>query len=74
MNTIGSVLLPLGSYVAMRPGASLNLLLAVNVLVNVVVLTLYALRSRRELRDRGADARAGRRGTCARWPPSAGGR
>jgi O-antigen/teichoic acid export membrane protein len=50
VNTIGSVLLPLGSYVAMRLGASLNLLLAVNVLINVVVLTLYVLRSRHELR------------------------
>jgi hypothetical protein len=49
VNTIDSVLLPLGSHLAVSAAASLNLLLAVNVLVNGVVLTLYVLRGRNEL-------------------------
>ena len=60
VNTIGSVLLPLGSYLAIRSAASLNLLLAVNVLVNAVVLTLYLLRGRHQLHSAQP---------AARWAP-----
>ena len=60
VNTVGSVLLPLGAYVGVWAGASLSLLLAINVAINVVLLVLYALLGRRELR--GAPG-------AARWAP-----
>jgi len=60
VNTIGSVLLPLSAYLALRAGASLNVLLAVNVGVSVLVLTLYSLPARREWR--GVEQ-------AARWAP-----
>ena len=60
VNTIGSVLLPLSAYLALRAGASLNVPLAVNVLANVLVLTLYILRGRRDLQSAEP---------AARWAP-----
>ena len=59
VNTIGSILLPLGAYLGVRAGASLPLLLAINVAISVVVLTLYARHGRRELRATGG----------TRWAP-----
>jgi O-antigen/teichoic acid export membrane protein len=50
VNALGSVLLPLGAYLGVRAGASLSLLLLINVAINVVLLVLYALLGRRELR------------------------
>lgn len=51
ITALGSVLLPVGSYLAMRTAATLTLLLVVNALVNAIVLVLYLMMSRSELRS-----------------------